>query len=118
MIVAIEDQELCIRLQGLERLWALKRELHIPLTHVTSVSIESGTQALVPLNRLVRLPGASFMGLFRAGHYLSIHGWEFWYVSRRQTVVVVELQSEHFARLYLGVDSREAAEAIKQQASR
>jgi hypothetical protein len=98
-VVEIVGDRLRARLDGWDRVWALKRELAVPLAHVRGV--EPAPEGLRP--RGLRAPGSYWPGLIAAGTYRRRTGKEFWSVRDRFRAIVVEIEGDVYDRLVLQV---------------
>lgn len=126
--VQIAGDELVVTMQGLDRLWSLRRRIVVPLAHVRGATADPGMHRAGPWafrssgsgNSIgVRSPGTYVPRVVVAGTYVKDGERTFWNLRERQEPVVVELTGEPFARLVLGVDdARATAERIEQALSR
>jgi hypothetical protein len=98
----IEDGNLVLRFGRRDAVFAFKRRISIPLTHVSDVT----TTARKPVPRHgLRLPGTEIPGFIRAGSYGRGPKREFWDVRRGETVLVIQTTgAAPYARLVLEVD--------------
>src|SRR5688572_33309351 len=108
--VRIIDEPLRVELTGWDRIWALKREIEVPLVHVRGVAF--ATPDLRP--RGLRAPGSYWPGLIAAGTYRRRSGKEFWSVRDKAQAIVIDLENDVYDRLVLQVADRAATvEAIR-----
>lgn len=98
--VNIVGARLIVRPQGLDRLWAFRRKIDIPLTHVRDATVDPEARHE---RRGLRAPGLAFFGKY-VGTFHRDGERTFWNVSGRGTTIVIELADERFARLILSVD--------------
>ena len=108
----VGKDSLDITLEGLEKVWALKGSLNVPLEHIVHADARQPESSLLDL----RIPGTHLPGIIRAGSYYCRRSggwqWEFWYLTRLEPLVI-ELKGEHYGRLVLGVkDARSLADSI------
>lgn len=89
MKFSLEANQLTIRLEGVERVWALKRRLQIPHYAIASINYLSDLPTAEEYHNYTRLPGATIPWYFRAGSYRRGKKREFWYVKMRQAGVLV-----------------------------
>ncbi|HEY7294850.1 MAG TPA: hypothetical protein VH916_07395 [Dehalococcoidia bacterium] len=104
--IEIADGTLSIIMEGMDKLWALKSRLDIPLEHVVSVAHDPAQAKRWP--RGLRLPGSFIPGVLTAGSYWkSGHGdgdgWSFWDVHNAEQAIVIETNHEHYKRVVVGV---------------
>ncbi len=77
---------------------ALRRRIRVRLDQITGVSAPPRQQALRPY---LRMPGATIPWLLAVGAYVGPNQREFWCVTRRPQVLVVELAGHEFTRLVI-----------------
>ena len=103
-IVTVTNTELVVRITGWDRLWALKREIRVPLANVQGAavdpSIANGSPGL-------RAPGTHLPKVITAGNYRKDGGWSFWNVRQKDKAMVVALENERYARLVIDVEDPE-----------
>lgn len=100
--VAIAGADLVVRLKGLEKLWALKSRLVIPLRNVRGATIDPG---ITREHKGIRAPGTYLPGVITAGTFYTDGERVFWDVRNPDKAVVVELADERYARLVIEVDN-------------
>lgn len=88
MNIIPEPNQLTIELEGLERLWALKRRLQVPHFAIAGVEFLARTPAMQDYKGYVRFPGSSLPWRFLAGSYRQGDQREFWYVRMQQPGVL------------------------------
>ncbi len=79
-----EPNQLTIKLEGFEKLWALKRRLQIPHYAILEVDYLGRQPTMQDLKGFLRFPGTSLPWLFLAGSYRRGKEREFWYVQMKQ----------------------------------
>ena len=115
--IEITGDMLNIHVEGLDRLWALRSHLEIPLAHVTGAAAEP--EVARRWFKGAKLPGANLPGVLTAGSFYlpsdpELQGWTFWDVHDPEKAVVITLDHEHFKRLVVGVaDPAAAVSAIQ-----
>jgi hypothetical protein len=110
--IEIADGRLSVIMEGLDKLWALKSRLDIPLEHVVSVAHDPVQAGRWP--RGLRLPGAFIPGVITAGSYWqpghgAEDGWSFWDVHDPERAIVIATSHEHYKKLIVGVDDPESS---------
>jgi hypothetical protein len=108
--ITIENDRIAFEVKGIDKLWALRSRLEIPLAHVTS--IEHNPDEVGRWWHGIKLIGTEVPGLFAAGtfHY---HGeLVFWDVYDPTMSVVVSLDHERYKKLIVEVGDPEAAVAL------
>jgi hypothetical protein len=117
-VVAIEfrPDRLIIRIEGWDRLWALKSQLEVPLAQIAGVRTgrESGRGGWHGW----RIPGTQIPGLITAGSYFQRGKRSFWLVRDPDRVIVIELIDEPYDRLVLEVENPAAMVSRIQSAIR
>ncbi len=96
--VEITDDSLVVRPRGLNRVWALKGEVRIPLSQVSGVRTDV-IRRDVPSG--FRVPGTYIPGVIQAGTYRKSGEKSFWLVGRTPTVTVIECPGAAFDRIVL-----------------
>jgi hypothetical protein len=102
--VSISGDELIVDVEGLDKLWALKSRLSIPVANVRGATADPGMtkQAFA-----VKVAGANVPGVITAGTFIVDGERVFWDVHDRKNAVVIELGDEKYARLVVEVDDPE-----------
>ncbi|MEU9400434.1 hypothetical protein [Streptomyces sp. NPDC048242] len=103
--ITVEGSTLVVEMEGLDKLWALKSRLDIPLANVRGATADPG---IVKEPKGFRAPGSHFPGLLVAGSFHTKGEWVFWDVKDGARAVVVELADERYARLVVEVDDPRA----------
>lgn len=111
----IQDNALVIEMEGLDRLWALKSRLEIPLAHVRGATSDPGMMAE---RKGWKVGGSRVPAVITAGTFVEDGEWVFWDVHDRSRAVVVELADERYARLVVEVDDPRATVAMIEAATR
>ncbi|TDC70675.1 hypothetical protein [Streptomyces hainanensis] len=112
-LVRIEGDDLVVVIEGLNRLWAFKSSLTIPLANVRGATADPGITAEP---KGIRAPGAHVPGVITAGTFHQDGEKVFWEVKDPSKAVVVELADEKYARLVLQVDDPRATVALVEKA--
>lgn len=116
--IEINGDTLTVHIEGVDKVLALRSRLDVPLEHVISAAADPELAKKVP--RMLRLPGTYIPGVVTAGSYLKPGsgpdaGWSFWDVHDLKKAVVIQLASEHYKWIVVGVDDPAAtAEAIQE----
>ncbi|MFI7597296.1 hypothetical protein [Actinoplanes sp. NPDC049681] len=110
--VRISDGTLIVEIEGLDKLWALKSRLEIPLGNVRGATVDPG---IVKEPKGLRAPGAHIPGVITAGTFHIDGERVFWDVRDPARAVVIELADERYARLVVQVDDpRDTVTRIEQ----
>ncbi|MFI9329387.1 hypothetical protein ACIGZJ_17805 [Kitasatospora sp. NPDC052868] len=112
--VRIDGDNLIVEIEGLDKLWALKSRLVIPLANVRGATADPGISRE---SKGFRAPGTHFPGIITAGTF-HIHGDRvFWDVHDAAKAVVIELADERYARLVVEVSDPRATVALVEGAT-
>ncbi|HEX5568297.1 MAG TPA: hypothetical protein VFY14_15455 [Streptomyces sp.] len=103
--VAVVNDTLIVEVEGLDKLWAFKSRLEIPLANVRGATRDPG---IIREPKGVRAPGTHVPGLIVAGTYHRDGERVFWDVRDPEKAVVIELADERYARLVIQVDDPRA----------
>jgi hypothetical protein len=108
--LVVSDGKLQVSVRGVDKLWALKSSLDIPLEHITGVRMDP-TVAKGWWHGL-RFSGTNLPGVITAGTYYTRHEKAFWDVHNPDRAIVIELRDESYDRLVVEVDDPESAVAL------
>ncbi len=109
--ISIDARELIVHVQGLDKLWALKSQLTIPLAHVRGATVDPG---IANEPKGLRGPGAHVPGVIVAGTFHQDGQRVFWDVHDSAKAVVIELDDDTYQRLVIEVpDPRATVEHIE-----
>ena len=104
--VTIEDGKLVVRVSGMDKVWALKSELEIPLEHVAGA--ERDEEEARRWYHGARLPGSNIPGVITAGTFYQHGERAFWDVHHPENAVAIRLQDESYGRLVVEVEDPDA----------
>ena len=100
--VELAENTLIVHVRGMDRLWALKSRLEIPLTHVVGAEVDP--QVAQGWRKGIRAPGTHVPGVITAGTFYQDGERVFWDVHDPERSVVIQLKDERYARLVIEVD--------------
>jgi hypothetical protein len=100
--VELTRDALVVHVQGMDRLWALKSRLEIPLSHV--VGAELDPEIAREWHKGIRAGGTHVPGVVTAGTFYQEGERVFWDVHDPEQTVVIQLRDERYARLVIEVD--------------
>ncbi|WP_306209883.1 hypothetical protein [Actinoplanes sp. RD1] len=103
--IDITGDALVVTIEGLDRLWALKSSVTVPLAHVRGATADPG---IVRGFKGVRTKGTFVPGLIVAGTFRTGEGRVFWNVRDAAKAVVIELADEEYTRLVIEADDPHA----------
>ena len=98
--VRVDAGNLLVEIEGLDKLWAFKSRLEIPLANVRGATADPG---IVSEPKGIRAPGAYVPGVITAGTFHIDGERVFWDVHDATKAVVIELNDERYARLIIEV---------------
>ena len=114
--LSINGNDLVVEIEGLDKLWALKSRLVIPLANVRGATADPG---IIRQPKGIRAPGAKVPGVITAGTFHLDGERVFWDVRNADKAVVIELADERYARLVIEVaDPRAAVELVEKATAR
>jgi hypothetical protein len=111
--VRIDRDTLVVEVEGLDKLWALKSRLEIPLVSVRGATADPG---IIKEPKGVRAPGTHVPGVITAGTFHIDGERVFWDVHDAAKAVVIELRDERYARLVVQVANPRATVALVEHA--
>lgn len=104
------------RLTGWDAIWALRREIGVPLAHISGAHIENVNDIIARYGPMQRMGGTWFVGKIMAGQFTSMRKfidengiptygteWVFWSVRKAAQVVVINLVENSFSEVVLEV---------------
>ena len=111
--VELTEDVLIIHVRGMDRIFALKSRLEIPLSHVVGAEVDAGV-AQPPAWKSLRLTATQIPWVVTAGTFYQVGERVFWDVHDPKKAVVIRLSDERYARLIIGVeDPASTAAAIE-----
>ncbi|MGW0996398.1 hypothetical protein [Streptomyces sp. NPDC002520] len=111
--ISIDDGNLIVEIEGLDKLWALKSRLTIPLAHVRGATADPG---IVKEPKGLRSPGTHVPGVVTAGTFHVDGERVFWDLRDPAKAVVIQLADERYARLVIQVSDPRATVALVEDA--
>src|SRR5438270_13949229 len=107
--VRIDKEALIVEIEGLDKLWALKSRLEIPLVNVRGATNDPG---MMKEPKGIRAPGTHVPGVITAGTFHIDGERIFWDVRDATKAVVIELDDQRYSRLVIQVDDPRATVAL------
>lgn len=105
--LAVADGKLVLHVEGVDKVFALKSALEIPIEHVAG--IRADPEAARGWFHGLRMPGTQIPGVITAGTFY-LHGQRvFWDVHHPENTVVIELRDERYNELIVEVADPQAA---------
>ncbi|MET9661957.1 hypothetical protein [Streptomyces sp. NPDC006510] len=111
--ISIDDGNLIVEIEGLDKLWAFKSRLTIPLAHVRGATADPG---IAKQPKGLRSPGTHVPGIVTAGTFHVDGERIFWDVRDPAKAVVIQLADERYARLVIQVSDPRATVALVEDA--
>ena len=105
--LSIDRGHLLVHVRGWSRLWALKTELRIPLSHVRSVRRDPSV--MKGWWKGWRVPGTHIPGVIIAGTFYRDGARDFWDTRDGSKAVTIELAGDRYRRLIVDVADPQGA---------
>ncbi|HJQ11341.1 MAG TPA: hypothetical protein VJ840_09960 [Gemmatimonadaceae bacterium] len=112
--IRVEGQRIHFDVEGIDKMWALRSQLEIPLAHVRSVNIDP--EAARGWWHGVKLWGSNIPGVLTAGTFYQNGRVVFYDVHDPERTIVIELDHEHYDRLIVEVENPEKERAKVEKA--
>jgi hypothetical protein len=104
--VELTRDALVVHVQGMDRLWALKSRLEIPLAHVVGAEVDP--EVAREWHKGIRAGGTHVPGVITAGTFYQEGERVFWDVHDPDKTVVIHLKDERYAKLVIEVENPHA----------
>jgi hypothetical protein len=114
--VELAADALIVHVRGIDRLFALRSRLEVPLSHVEGAEAdaeEARRKWHGIMERGIWVPGP-----ITAGTYYQEGEWVFWDVHGPEKTVVIRLRDERYARLVIEVEDPESTAARVNEAAK
>jgi hypothetical protein len=100
--IKIDGNKALFEVQGWDKVWSLRSQLEIPLSHIKGAHIDPAP----PMGwfRGVKLGGTSVPNIFRAGTFYQEGELVFWDVHHPEQTIVIELEHERYKKLIIEVE--------------
>jgi hypothetical protein len=108
--VELTRDTLIVHVRGMDRLWALRSRLEIPLAHV--VNAEADPELARGWWRGIRSGGTQVPGVITAGTFHQEGERVFWDVHDPEKTVVIRLKDERYSRLVIEVEDPPTTVAV------
>jgi hypothetical protein len=102
----VKDDVLHLTVEGMDKVWALKSELSIPLSHITG--IRTDTEVVHAWWHGFKLPGSNIPGILTAGTFYQDGKRVFWDIHHPEEAVIISLDHESYDELVVEVENPEA----------
>lgn len=113
MQIFTDEKYLYIKFTLAEKILGVHWSFKIPILDIIAVHTQKPT---IYYFKEIRAPGTFLPGLIKAGTYFTQKGREFWYVTRKNTFLTLELNQGFYKRIILSIDdSEKIKEKIKKE---
>jgi hypothetical protein len=102
----IVGENLILRVEGMDKIWALKSELTIPLKHITDVRMDE--EVVHQWFHGIKFPGSNIPGVLTAGTFYWDGKRVFWDIHHPEAALVISLADESYNELVIEVEDPEA----------
>jgi len=109
MKISTTPEAVKVTLSTEETALAVKHQLEIPTSAITSVTAEEPGD--LPKEHLLKLPGTRIPGVIQYGSYGTGDRREFWAEVAHHRVLVIDAEGWDYHRLVLGIDNPDQAAA-------
>ncbi len=114
--VYVTDKQLVVQLRGIDKIWAMRRGVTVPLSQVRGATADPGARRELKGRRS---PGLHIPGIVAVGTFYRDGERTLWQVYRGDRAVVIQLSGEPYDRLIVEVeDPRTVVERINGAVSR
>ena len=110
VIISVDGEKAVFEVEGIDKLWALRSRLEIPLAHIKSVTADPTVAH--GWWKGFRLLGTNIPGLLTAGTFHRDGNNVFWDVHNPERTIVLELDHEFYDKLIIEVADTSAAIAL------
>lgn len=104
MQIIVDDDIVQIKFNIVEKILGVHGSFVIPLNNISFIHTDVPKQSFKEL----RIPGTCFPGLIKAGTYFTNRGWEFWYTTRNNSFLNIELKNGFYKRIILSFNENES----------
>ena len=106
----IENGDLLVRVEGADKLCALKSHLTIPLAHISDCRYDP--ESARTWYHGLKLPGTAIPGVITAGTFYKSGQMVFWDVHHTDKTVIIDLHDENYKQLIVEVADPMVAVAL------
>jgi hypothetical protein len=105
VLISIEGDRVHFDVEGLDKFWAFRSRLDIPLAHIRAVEIDP--EAARGWWHGLRIMGSNIPGVLTAGTFYQDGGIVFYDVHDPDRTILLELEHETYKRLIVEVENPE-----------
>lgn len=99
--ITISGGQVRLEVKGLDKLWAFKGSLEIPVAHIRGAHAD--TSIARGWYKGIKAPGTSLPGVIRAGTFYQDKKRVFWDVHDPEKTIVIDLHDERYDQLIVEV---------------
>ena len=103
--IEIDGDKAIFEVQGWDKLWSLRSQLEIPLSHIKRAYVDP--EPAMGWFQGLKLGGTDVPNIFRAGTFYQDGGLVFWDVHHPEKTIVIELEHETYRKLIIEVENPE-----------
>lgn len=100
--IELTDTDLVVHVKGMDKLWAAKSTLAIPLSHIAGVEAGVDEQAKLNLDKSIRV-GTHLGGVITAGRYYTDGKVAFWDVHKGGNAITISVIHDDYTHLVVEV---------------
>lgn len=104
--VSVSGEQIHLEVKGLDKLWAFKGRLEIPVAHIRGVRADPGIAR--GWWKGIKAPGINIPGVIRAGTFYQDGKRIFWDVHDPEKTIVIDLHDERYDQLIIEVADPDA----------
>src|SRR5260370_36700965 len=101
--IELSEGTLIVHVKGVDKFWALKSKLEIPLTHVLGAEVDPAVAAhweeWIDSGTGLKVAGIHVPGAITAGTFYAFRERIFWDVHNPQQAITITLAHEHYTKL-------------------
>jgi hypothetical protein len=112
--ISVNGDRVHFDVEGLDRFWAFRSRLDIPLAHILAVKID--TEAARGWWHGLRIMGSNIPGVLTAGTFYQQGGIVFYDVHDPERTIVLELEHETYKRLIVEVEDPQQTRSMIEKA--
>lgn len=115
--IELTDTMLIVRVEGFDKILALKSQLQVPLSHVVNAEVDPQIEG--EFRRLfvgIKAPGTGLSRVVRAGTWYTNDGKVFWDIYHPENAITIHLADDTYSKLLIEVANPAATVAAIQEA--
>src|SRR5256885_14980968 len=101
--IAVDGDQASFEVEGLDKLWALRSRLQLPLAHI--VSVDANTEQVGRWWKGFKLLGTQVPGVLGAGTFYYQGELVFWDVHDPANAIILSLDHERYKKLIVEVEN-------------